>query len=107
MSNLKITQSEQALAKQALSTIVDNLLNYTDEVVAQLKPLAKNGVINNKEWDTFAIIDMAYKVNHNKRVFGSYDKDFIYELFTRGILTNDLRRDIDRSIQMQLLQSTL
>lgn len=102
MNNLKITVAEQALSK-----IIDNLLDYTDEVVGQLKPLAKNGTININKWDTFAIIDMAYMVNHNERVFGSFDKDFIYGLFTRGILTNDLRRDIDRSIQMQLLQSTI
>jgi hypothetical protein len=102
MNNLKITQAEQALSK-----IVDNLLNYTDEVVAELKPLAKNGVIDINKWDTFAIIDMAYMTNHHQRVFGSFNKDFIYQLFYKGILTNDLKRDIDKSIQMQLLQSTL
>jgi len=102
MTTLKITQAEQAL-----NTIVENLLDYTDEAVEQLKPLAKQNVINISKWDTFAIIDICYTANHNERVFGSFDKDFIYGLFSKGILTNDLKQDIDKSIQMQLWQSTL
>jgi hypothetical protein len=105
MTKLKIKQAKQA--EEALNKIVNNLLDYTDEVVNQIKPLAKDGVININEWNTFSIIDMAYMVNHNERVFGSFDKDFIYELFNKGVLTNDLKKDIDKSIYMQLWQSTL
>jgi hypothetical protein len=60
MTTLKITKAEQAL-----NTIVENLLDYTDEAVEQLKPLAKQNVINISKWDTFAIIDICYTANHN------------------------------------------
>ena len=101
------TLQQKQQAQEKLNTIVNNLLDYTDEVVEELKPLAKNGVINFNKWDTFAIIDMAYMANHNERVFGSYDKDFIYMLFKKGVLSNQLKKDIDKSIFMQLWKATL
>ena len=102
-----MTQTQKNQAQENLNKVVDNLIVYVDEVVEQLKPLAKNNTININEWDTYSVVKMAYATNDNERIFGNFPKDFIMMLFDKGILSAKLKQDLDRSIYMQLWQSKI